>query len=121
MIGYTQIPRQALSFLLILQPLIIQLAARMEDRVCWRSRTAVSAAYQSVLIALAAADDAVLLLDEDLAAAAAAGAGDEADTAAGVADEGRVLARGAVEEPPELTGLVQMPHLFSAADEAAAD
>ena len=93
----------------------------MDDRVCWRSRTAVSAAYQSVLVALAASDDAVLLLDEDLAAAAAAGAGDEADTAAGVADEGRVLARGAVEEPPELTGLVQMPHLFSAADEAAAD
>jgi hypothetical protein len=54
----------------------------------WRSRTAVSA-YQSVLIALAAADNAALLLDGHLVTAAAAVARDEPDAAAGVADEGR--------------------------------
>ena len=51
----------------------------------WRSRTAVSVPYQSVLIALTAADDAALILDEHLAAAATAVAQDEPDTAAGVA------------------------------------
>jgi hypothetical protein len=75
------------------QPLPLGLAVRMEWQTTaayprWRSRTAVSA-YQSVLIALAAADNAALLLDGHLVTAAAAVARDEPDAAAGVADEGR--------------------------------
>jgi hypothetical protein len=65
----------------------------------WRSRTAVSA-YQSVLVALAAADNAALLLDEHLAAAATAVARDE------LADKGRVLPGRSIEEAPQLAGLI---------------
>jgi hypothetical protein len=65
----------------------------------WRSRTAVSA-YQSVLVALAAADNAALLLNEHLVAAAAAVARDQ------LADKGRVLPGRAIEEAPQLAGLI---------------
>lgn len=93
------------------------------ERSCvfWRSRTAIRAAYQSVLVAIAAALHAILLLDEHLAAAAAGGAGDEADAAAAVADVGRVLAGGAVEEAPQLAALVELLDLVGAAHEPAAD
>ena len=65
-------------------------------------------------------DDAVLL-DERLAASAAAGVGDEPEAAIGIADEGRVLPDHAIEEVPELSGLIELPHLVCATDEAAVD
>jgi hypothetical protein len=86
------------------QPLPLRLAARMEKQTIaacprWWSRTAVSA-YQSVLVALAAADNVALLLDEHLVAAAAAIEWDE------LADKGRVLSGRAIDEAPQLAGLI---------------
>jgi hypothetical protein len=86
-----------------------------------RSRTAIGAAYQSVLVALDAAAGAPLLLYEHLAGTVAGAAGHKPEAPAGAADEGRVLARGALEDAAELAGLVQAADLLGAADEHAAD
>lgn len=76
-----------------------------------RSRAAIGAAYQSVLVAVAAAAGASFLLDEHLAGSVAGGAWHEPDAPAAAADEGRVLPGGALEEAAQLAGLVQLPHL----------
>lgn len=85
------------------------------------SRTAIGAAYQAVLVALYAAAGSPLFLHEHLARAVAGGAGREPESAAGTANEGRVLPGGALKDAAELAGLVQPADLVGAADEHAPD
>lgn len=86
-----------------------------------RSRAAIGAAYQSVLVAVAAAAGASFLLDKHLAGSVAGGAWHEPDAPAAAADEGRVLPGGALEEAAQLAGLVQLPHLVGSPHEAGPD
>lgn len=99
--------------------LILAVLLAIYRRHSKRSRKASGTSYQAVLVAEAAAAGASFLLHENLAGASAGGAGHEADTPAGVANEGRVLPRGAFEEAPQLARFVQLPRLFGAADEPA--
>mgnify|MGYP003702308933 CR=1 FL=1 len=86
-----------------------------------RSRAAIGAAYQSVLVAVAAAAGASFLLDKHLAGSVAGGAWHEPAAPAAAADEGRVLPGGALEEAAQLAGLVQLPHLVGSPHEAGPD
>lgn len=98
--------------------LILAVLLAIYRRHSKRSRKASGTSYQAVLVAVAAAAGASFL-HENLAGASAGGAGHEADAPARVANEGRVLPRGAFEEAPQLARFVQLPRLFGAADEPA--